>query len=143
MTGGNGFSPRSDHHLSFRTGTRACRRGGPSSMRGQMHLLDTSICVEILRGRSPQLPQRFRSAMRSGVAASCITAAELFYGVATSPSPDRERANVSNLLGSLSILSFDSKAAEGFGVLRAYLERRGEVMGQFDLLIAAHALAED
>ena len=86
---------------------------------------------------------RFHAAMRSGVAVSSITVAELRYGVERSNNPARERVGVENLLGAVSILSFDSKAAEGYGMLRRYLERRGESIGQFDLLIAAHAVAQN
>lgn len=108
-----------------------------------MHLIDTSICVAILRGASPRVAPRFRAAMRSGVAVSSITVAELKYGVERSNNPARERAGVENLLAAVAILPFDSKAAEGYGMLRRYLERRGEVIGQFDLLIAAHAVAQN
>ena len=79
--------------------------------------------------------------MRSGVAVSSITVAELHYGLERSTQPARERESVENLLGAVAILSFDSKAAEGYGLLRRYLERRGQTIGQFDLLIAAHAVA--
>ena len=108
-----------------------------------MHLIDTGICVAILRGASPRVAPRFRAAMRSGVAVSSITVAELHYGVERSNNPARERAGVENLLGAVVILPFDSKAAEGYGMLRRYLERRGEIIGQFDLLIAAHAVAQN
>jgi tRNA(fMet)-specific endonuclease VapC len=106
-----------------------------------MHLLDTSICVAILRGKSPNVRTAFRSAMRAGIAISSVTAAELYYGLARCQRPDIERAGVENLLAAVSILPFDTKAAEGYGMLRNYLERRGETIGQFDLLIAAHAVA--
>ena len=86
---------------------------------------------------------RFRAAMRSGVAVSSVTVAELHYGVERITQPARERVGVENLLAAVSILSFDGKAAEGFGLLRRYLERRGQSVGQFDLLIAAHALAQN
>jgi tRNA(fMet)-specific endonuclease VapC len=108
-----------------------------------MHLIDTSICIAILRGKSPRVRPRFRAAMSSGIAVSSITVAELYYGVARAADQTRERAGVENLLGSVSVLSFDSIAAEGSGLLRRYLERRGETIGSFDLLIAAHAIAEN
>ena len=81
--------------------------------------------------------------MRSGVAVSSITVAELQYGVERSGNPVREREAVENLLAAVAILDFDSKAAEGYGLLRRYLERRGQSIGQFDLLIAAHAVAQN
>ncbi len=72
---------------------------------------------------------------------SSVTAAELYYGLARSTRPDQERAGVEALLSAVSVLPFDRKAAEGYGMLRRYLERRGEIIGQFDLLIASHALS--
>jgi len=108
-----------------------------------MRLIDTSICVAILRGRSPRVPPRFRAAITSGVVVSSITAAELYYGLARSGDPTQERRNLDNLFGSVDIIPFGTKAAEAFGVLRRHLERRGERIGQFDLLIAAHAIAEN
>ena len=86
---------------------------------------------------------KFRAAMRSGVAVSSVTVAELHYGVERSNNPARERVGVENLLGAVAILPFDSKAAEGYGLLRRYFERRGQSIGQFDLLIAAHAVAQN
>lgn len=48
-----------------------------------------------------------------------------------------------DLLGSVDIVAFGTKAAEAFGVLRNHLVNRGESIGHFDLLIAAHAIAEN
>lgn len=108
-----------------------------------MRLIDTSICVDVLRGISPRVPPRFRAAIASGVAVSSITAAELYYGLARCSDPTRERRGLDNLFGSVDIIPFGAKAAEAFGVLRNHLERRGQTIGQLDLLIAAHAIAED
>ena len=81
--------------------------------------------------------------MRAGVAVSSITVAELHYGLERSSNPAKEREGVENLLAAVVILPFDGKAAEGYGLLRRYLERRGEIIGQFDLLIASHAVAQN
>lgn len=81
--------------------------------------------------------------MASGIAVSSITAAELYYGLARCSHPARERRDLDNLFGSVEIIPFGTKAAEAFGMIRNHLERRGQIIGQFDLLIAAHAIAED
>ncbi|MEO8194469.1 MAG: type II toxin-antitoxin system VapC family toxin [Gemmatimonadales bacterium] len=108
-----------------------------------MHLLDTSICVAILRGTSDRIRPRFRAAMSSGVAISSISAGELYYGLARSARPERNRVDLDNLLGSVSVLPFEARAAEAFGLVRNYLETRRKTIGPFDLLIAAHAIAEN
>ena len=41
----------------------------------------------------------------------------------------------------MTILAWDSPAAQHYGPLRAALEREGQPMGNFDMMIAAHALA--
>lgn len=108
-----------------------------------MHLIDTNICVAILRGTSPRVTPRFRAAMNSGVAVSAVTAAELYYGVAKSSRPEKNRRDVENLLGSMTILPFGGRAVEAFGLIRNYLRSRGQIIGPYDLLIAAQAIAEN
>lgn len=108
-----------------------------------MHLIDTNICIAILRGTSPRVGPRFRAAMDAGIAVSSISAAELYFGVAKSAQPERNRRDVQNLLGSVAVLPFGGMAAEAFGMVRHYLQLRGLTIGHFDLLIAAHAIAEN
>ena len=108
-----------------------------------MHLIDTNICVAILRGASPRVSPKFRAAMSAGVGVSSITAAELYFGVAKCTRSEQNRRNVENLLSSVTVVPFDSRAAEAFGVLRDYLWRRGQVIGPYDLLIAAQAIVEN
>lgn len=107
-----------------------------------MYLLDTNICVAILRGKPPHVAAKFRAAMPSGIVVSSVSVAELYYGVARSADPERELIGVERLLASVSTLSFGTEAARTYGVVRRYLERRGEIIGQFDLLIAGHAISE-
>lgn len=81
--------------------------------------------------------------MNSGVAVSSITVAELYYGVAKSPMPEKNRRDVENLLGSMTIIPFGGRAMEAFGLIRNYLQSRGQIIGPYDLLIAAQAIAEN
>lgn len=81
--------------------------------------------------------------MDSGVAVSSVSAAELYYGVAKCAHPERSRHDVENLLGSVAVLPFGWKAAEAFGLVRNYLQRRGQLIGPYDLLIAAQAIADN
>ncbi len=81
--------------------------------------------------------------MSSGVAVSAITAAELYHGVAKSSNPEKSRRDVENLLGSLTVIPFAGRAVEAFGLMRNYLERRGNIIGPYDLLIAAQAVGEN
>lgn len=43
------------------------------------------------------------------------------------------------LLADIEILPFDAGAAEGYGEIRAELERKGKPIGPLDMMIAGHA----
>jgi tRNA(fMet)-specific endonuclease VapC len=140
---GSGCSPRSDQFRIFQIEIKGNLSSDLRSMPGSMRLIDTSICVAILRGKSPRALPRFRAAISSGVAISSITAAELYFGMARCQDRVRESKGLDDLFGAVQILPFGSKAARAFGLIREHLERRGMIIGQFDLLIAAHAISED
>lgn len=63
------------------------------------------------------------------------------YGVARRPDVTRLRSIVDEFLLRLTILPWDSEAAQQYGQLRTALEREGQSMGNLDLMIGAHALA--
>jgi tRNA(fMet)-specific endonuclease VapC len=105
------------------------------------YLLDTDICIEMIRGKSPALLAHLRRRKIGSVAISSITLAELQYGVAKSRDPEQNRIALVHFVAPLEVLPFDERAAAGYGKLRAGLERSGRPIGPLDTLIAAHALA--
>jgi tRNA(fMet)-specific endonuclease VapC len=104
-------------------------------------LLDTSICVELIRRRLPAIQRRLRGYEIGSVGISSITLAELQYGASRSSDPDRNAIALAHFCAPLSIASFDDSAAVIYGNVRAALERNGTPIGPLDTLIAAHALA--
>jgi len=106
-------------------------------------LLDTNICVELIRGRAPQVFNRLRQYPADAVALSSVTLAELEYGVARSPRPTHHAGLLAQFLAPLMVLSFDHRAASTYGRLRHALEQSGHPIGPLDTLIAAHALSLD
>lgn len=105
-----------------------------------MFLIDTSTCVSLLRGTLPRAAARLKSAGAGGLAISSICAAELYFGAAKSRSPAIELRRIQSLLNVLEVLPFELECAASYGILRSVLESKGEVIGQMDMLIAAHAL---
>ncbi len=105
------------------------------------YMLDTDICIEIIRGNSPAPLASLRRQKVGSVAISSITLAELQYGVAKSSNPDRNRLALVHFVAPLEVLGFDDLAAGAYGKLRANLERTGQPIGPLDTLIAAHALS--
>ncbi len=104
-------------------------------------MLDTSICIELLRGGAAPAASRMRKHEIEAIALSSITLAELQYGVAKTARRAHHETLLIQLCAPLAILPFDDRAAESYGRLRADLERAGTPIGPLDTLIAAHAQA--
>jgi tRNA(fMet)-specific endonuclease VapC len=104
-------------------------------------MLDTNVCVELLRGRAPGVLERLRQFEIDEIAISSITLAELQYGVAKSTHPARHEVLLAEFCAPLAILPFDNIAAETYGRVRAALDRTGTPIGPLDTLIASHALS--
>jgi tRNA(fMet)-specific endonuclease VapC len=102
-------------------------------------LLDTDVCIEILRGNA-QVLQRRRSTL-DRVATTWITACELAYGAANSRAPEPNQTLVTEFLSTLPILDFTMPAALLFGYHKARLRAAGTTVADADLMIAAIALA--
>ncbi|MFQ3667156.1 MAG: PIN domain-containing protein [Sphingomonadaceae bacterium] len=104
------------------------------------YLLDTNlcVCVRVLRDRPACLRDRF-NAEADGLCIYSILLYELLKGAAKSARPQYHRQEVERFASRLAVLPFDAEAADHAGDIRATLERRGRVIGAYDLLIAGHA----
>lgn len=105
------------------------------------YLLDTNICVTLIRRRPAVLIERLLRHAPDGVGVSTITVAELQYGVVNSREAARNQAALDQFLLPLEVWPFDHAASMAYGQVRADLERSGLGIGSLDTLIAAHALS--
>ena len=105
-------------------------------------LLDTNICIYIIKRKLQRVIERFNTLQPSDVGSSSITVAELEYGACKSQKPDQNKAALQQFLIPLEILVFDQQAAQAYGTIRANLERQGQIIGSLDMLIAAQAKSE-
>ena len=105
-----------------------------------LYLLDTNICIYLMKEQPPQVADRFAACRVGEVVISAITAAELEFGVAASGAEaDRNRQALDQFLLEVPVVPFDRQAARAYGpVRRATRLRRRDAL---DKLIAAHALA--
>lgn len=107
-------------------------------------MLDTNICIYILNKKPISYVQKLEKLEKiHPIFISSIVLAELQYGVANSKFKEQNQINVNYLLDKIEVLEFSSKCAFYYGELRADLKRKGIIIGNNDLLIASHALAED
>ena len=74
---------------------------------------------------------------------STVTVAELRFGADKSNRPEENHRQISDFLLTFDILLFDSGAADAYGAIRADLERRGQPIGELDMLLAAQAVSQN
>jgi tRNA(fMet)-specific endonuclease VapC len=105
------------------------------------YLLDTNICIFVIKQKPALVLQRFQQHPPDDVANSSVTLAELRYGADKSAKPSQNHAALDAFVAPLSVVDFDPAAASQYGKIRAEVERRGTPIGPLDTLIAAHALS--
>jgi tRNA(fMet)-specific endonuclease VapC len=107
------------------------------------YLLDTNICIYIRQRRPEEVLRRFRRLRPGEAVLSVITYGELLYGAAKSAQRTAAFERLRDLSRLLPALPLPETAAESYGTIRAELEAKGEMIGNNDLWIAAHALASE
>jgi tRNA(fMet)-specific endonuclease VapC len=106
------------------------------------YLLDTNILIAMSKER-PGLADRLARHPAGSVLLSSVVVAEIEYGIAKSARREHNRRVFDVLLEGFPVVAFDVAAARLYGAIRAQLERQGRLIGPYDLMIAAHALALD
>jgi tRNA(fMet)-specific endonuclease VapC len=104
------------------------------------YLLDTNACIYIIKRSPVHVYGRFRQLRVGDVGVSAITFCELQFGVANSAFPDKNQLALTRFLGPLVVLDFPAGASPVYGEIRTHLQRAGTPIGNYDLLLAAHAL---
>jgi len=105
------------------------------------YLLDTNICIYIRQKRPEEVLRRFRTLRPGEAVLSVITFGELVYGAEKSAQRGATLELLRELAQVLPVQGLPETAAESCGTIRAELERKGEMIGNNDLWIAAHAKA--
>lgn len=107
------------------------------------YLLDTNILIYIRRQKPPSVLARFQRLKPGEAVLSVITYGELLFGVEKSRDRIRAHRDLAELVGLIPAMSMPLEAWHTYGAIRAALEAKGEVIGNNDLWIAAHAKAAD
>ena len=104
-------------------------------------MLDTNICIYIIKKKPLGILQRLQKIKISDVCISSITLSELEYGVEKSAHRNQNKIALTEFMTPIEIAPYDDLAAQEYGKIRASLEQKGKTIGPLDMLIAAHALA--
>jgi tRNA(fMet)-specific endonuclease VapC len=102
-------------------------------------LLDTDWVIDHFNGLT-QVTRRLQELEPQGLSLSIISAAELWEGAYFSRDPKRSQAMLEEFLAGVVVLGLDEEICKRFGQLRGSFRKRGQTIGDFDLLIAATAL---
>ena len=105
------------------------------------YMLDTNICIGLIRQKPQNLIQRLMLCKPGEVGVSSITIAELAHGANKSNQIEQNLSALEQFLLPLEVADFDQQASATYGVVQAYLEREGKIIGSMDLLIGSHALS--
>lgn len=106
------------------------------------YLLDTNICIYLIKKRPTEVLERFRQHPPKDVAISTITLFELQYGIEKSQYRQRSEDALAKFLLPLDLVDLDHSAAIEAASIRAQLEKNGMPIGPYDLLIAGVARSQ-
>jgi tRNA(fMet)-specific endonuclease VapC len=108
-----------------------------------MYLLDSNICIYIINKHPAQVIEHVKMTHPNQIKLSSISLAELEYGVSKSQHREKNRDALAHFVSAFDIIEFNDKDAEVFGLIRACLEKTGQIIGPYDMQIAAQAIARD
>jgi tRNA(fMet)-specific endonuclease VapC len=102
-------------------------------------LLDTNICIYIIKKKPVVVFEKFKNLTVGDVGISSITLAELQYGIEKSSNSVKNREALEKFLTPVEIIEYGYEATVEYGKIRFELERKGVPIGPLDMLIASHA----
>jgi tRNA(fMet)-specific endonuclease VapC len=105
------------------------------------YLLDANIVIYIRQNRPEAVLRRFARLRPGEAAISVIAYGELLYGAMKNSQRESALERLRELSRALPALPLPEEAAQTYGTIRADLEAKGEMIGNNDLWIAAHAMA--
>jgi tRNA(fMet)-specific endonuclease VapC len=104
-------------------------------------MLDTNIVIYVLKRRPIQVLDIFNQNINR-MAISSITLSELIYGAEKSLNISKNLEAIEDFISHMEVLSYDQKTSQAYGQIKAKLENNGEMIGENDIHIAAHAISQ-
>ena len=105
-----------------------------------IYMLDTNICSYIIRNKPAIIKDKLKEIEKKHIVAiSSIVVSELLYGARKKASPKLFEV-VSAFIDNFVIYDYSKISAKSYSKVRTNLEKKGQIIGANDLLIASHAL---
>ena len=107
------------------------------------YYLDTDICIYYLKNSFPAINHKLNSILTTNIKIPSMVAAELLYGAEKSAKREHNIQLFNTFLSIFEIITFDEKAAVFYATIRSELERKGQIIGSNDIIIAATTIANN
>ncbi len=105
------------------------------------YILDTNTIIYYIKGTYPALEHHFRRIPSQDIFIPSIVVSEIEYGARKSQNYEKTIGPYRRFFEAFKIIPFDEMMSGEYGRIRAGLEKRGEIIGPNDLIIAAQALS--
>ena len=105
------------------------------------YFLDTNICIYYLNNSAVNLSNALEKMPFDSIKIPSMVAAELLFAAGKSIKREQNLKIFKTFLSLYEIVPFDAKAADYYSAARIQLERKGQLIGSNDLVIAATAMA--
>jgi predicted nucleic acid-binding protein len=106
------------------------------------YLIDADWIINALAQRR-QADTILAQLVPDGIAVSIVTVGEIYERAYDLPDPDARLALFRGFLAPFQHLGLDEHIIERFAQTRSYLRHRGEIIADFDIIVAATALHHD
>ncbi len=106
------------------------------------YLIDADWVINHLRG-SERVSGKLEELAAWGLALSIVSLAELYEGIYRSTNPEKAEESLNRFLTAVTVLGINGAICRTFGRERARLRKEGQLIGDFDLLIASTCLHHD
>ena len=104
------------------------------------YLLDTNACIKYINGDSESVKMKLQSYKPEDIILCSIVKSELMYGVLKSTNKTKNREKLNLFFAPFDSLAFDDSCAAIYSEIRAALEKTGNIIGAYDMQIAAIAI---
>lgn len=104
------------------------------------YLFDTCTVSDFIKGDFNTV-QKIKNTSPAEIAVSSLTVMELYYGLALNPGKAKTlKPMIDDFLSVVNILGFLQEEAKIAVSIRAFLKKQGQLIGYYDILLAATAL---
>ena len=107
------------------------------------YMLDTNICIYIAKNKPASVLAQFKTLSINQIVMSVITYGELSLGAEKSQYKQTTTQKLNNLIQIIPVISMSESVGNIYGIIRADLEKKGQIIGNNDLWIAAHAMEQN